>query len=56
MTILKPFQKFIQCDYNIYNIVMLSPLSIQSFLFNHMPITIFKILQKQLCGNLLGIV
>ncbi len=36
MTIQKLFKKFIQCDYNIYNIVMLSFLLVLLFLFNHM--------------------
>ncbi len=36
MTIQKLFKTFIQCDYSIYNIIMLSILLVLSFLFNHM--------------------
>jgi hypothetical protein len=36
MTIQKLFKKFIQCDFIIYTIVMLSTLSNELFLFNHM--------------------
>jgi hypothetical protein len=34
MTIQKQFKKFIQCDYIIFNIVMLNPLL--TLIFNHM--------------------
>jgi len=36
MTIQKLSMKFIQCDYIIYNIVMLSPFSFELIIFNHM--------------------
>jgi hypothetical protein len=53
IAIQKLSMKFIQCDYIIYNIVLLSPFSSYSTIFNHMAITNFKILQKLPCDNIL---
>jgi hypothetical protein len=47
----KNIQKLIKCDDNIYNIVMLSPTSVNHFHLITWPITNLKILQKLLCDN-----
>jgi hypothetical protein len=57
MIIQKLSMKFIQCDYIIYNIVLLSPFFHFSWLYLvTWPITKPKILQKLLCDNILWIV
>jgi hypothetical protein len=53
MNIQKLYMKFIQCDYIIYNIVVLAFYHFHQLYLITWPITNFKILQKLSCDNIL---